>query len=46
MYTFQRLHCLLKLMLQFVHGRYKKVVEDFLKCVAAFNGATWALKLE
>jgi hypothetical protein len=29
-YRFQRLHCLLKLMLQSVHGRYKKVVDAFL----------------
>jgi hypothetical protein len=27
---FQKLHCLLKLMLQSVHGRYKKVVDAFL----------------
>ena len=30
MYRFQKLHCLLKLMLQPVHGRYKKVVDAFL----------------
>jgi hypothetical protein len=30
LYRFQRLHCLLKLMLQSVHGRYKKVVDAFL----------------
>ena len=30
MYRFQRLNCLLKLMLQSVHGRYKKVVDAFL----------------
>jgi hypothetical protein len=30
LYKFQRLHCLLKLMLQSVHGRYKKVVDAFL----------------
>jgi hypothetical protein len=30
LYRFQKLHCLLKLMLQSVHGRYKKVVDDFL----------------
>jgi hypothetical protein len=29
-YRFQRLNCLLKLMLQSVHGRYKKVVDVFL----------------
>jgi hypothetical protein len=30
LYRFQKLHCLLNLMLQSVHGRYKKVVDDFL----------------
>jgi hypothetical protein len=30
LYRFQKLHCLLKLMLQYVHGRYKKVVDAFL----------------
>jgi hypothetical protein len=30
LYRFQRLNCLLKLMLQSVHGRYKKVVDAFL----------------
>jgi hypothetical protein len=30
LYRFQRLNCLLKLMLQYVHGRYKKVVDVFL----------------
>jgi hypothetical protein len=30
MYRFQRLNCLLKLMLQSVHGRYKTVVDAFL----------------
>jgi hypothetical protein len=30
MYRFQRLNCLLKLMLQYVHGQYKKVVDSFL----------------
>jgi hypothetical protein len=30
LYRFQKLHCLLKLMLQSVHGCYKKVVEAFL----------------
>jgi hypothetical protein len=29
MYRFQKLHCLLNLMLQSVHGRYKKVVDAF-----------------
>jgi hypothetical protein len=29
-YIFQKLHCLLKLMLQSVHGPYKKVVGAFL----------------
>jgi hypothetical protein len=29
MYRFQKLHCLLNLMLQSVHGRYKKVVDVF-----------------
>jgi hypothetical protein len=29
LYRFQRLNCLLKLMLQSVHGRYKKVVDAF-----------------
>jgi hypothetical protein len=34
MYRFQKLHCLLKLMLQSVHGRYTKVVDAFhLACV-------------
>jgi hypothetical protein len=30
LYRFQKLHCLLTLMLQSVHGRYKKVVDAFL----------------
>ena len=30
LYRFQKLHCLLHLMLQSVHGRYKKVVDAFL----------------
>jgi hypothetical protein len=30
LYRFQKLHCLLKLMIQSVHGRYKKVVDAFL----------------
>jgi hypothetical protein len=30
LYRFQRLNCLLKLMLQSVHGRYKKVIYAFL----------------
>jgi hypothetical protein len=30
LYRFQKLYCLLKLMLQSVHGRYKKVVYAFL----------------
>jgi hypothetical protein len=30
LYRFQKLHCLLKLILQSVHGRYKKVVYAFL----------------
>jgi hypothetical protein len=30
LYRFQRLNCLLKLMLQSVHDRYKKVVDAFL----------------
>jgi hypothetical protein len=30
LYRFQRLNCLLKLMLQSFHGRYKKVVDAFL----------------
>jgi hypothetical protein len=30
LYRFQKLHCLLRLMLQSVHGRYKKVVDVFL----------------
>ena len=30
MYKFQKLHCLLKLMLQYFHGRYKKVLDAFL----------------
>jgi hypothetical protein len=35
LYRFQRLNCLLKLMLQSVHGCYKKVVDFFsdLACV-------------
>jgi hypothetical protein len=30
LYRFQKLHCLLKLMSQYVHGRYKEVVDAFL----------------
>jgi hypothetical protein len=30
LYRFQKLHCLLKLMLQSIYGRYKKVVYAFL----------------
>src|SRR5687768_2070898 len=30
LYRFQRLNCLLKLFLQSIHGRYKKVVDAFL----------------
>jgi hypothetical protein len=30
LYRFQKLHCLLKLMLQSIHGHYKKVVGAFL----------------
>jgi hypothetical protein len=30
MYRFQKLHCLPNLMLQSVHGRYKKVVDVFV----------------
>jgi hypothetical protein len=30
LYRFQKLHCLLKLMLQSVRGRYKKVVDAFV----------------
>jgi hypothetical protein len=30
LYRFQKLYCLLKLMLQYVHRRYKKVVDAFL----------------
>jgi hypothetical protein len=30
LYRFQKLHCFLKLILQSVHGRYKKVVDSFL----------------
>jgi hypothetical protein len=30
LYRFQKLHCLLTLILQSVHGRYKKVVGTFL----------------
>jgi hypothetical protein len=30
LYRFQKLHCLLYLMLQSVHSRYKKVVDAFL----------------
>jgi hypothetical protein len=30
LYRFYNLHCLLKLMLQSVHGRYKKDVDAFL----------------
>ena len=30
LYRFQRLHCLLNLRLQSVHGRYNKVVDAFL----------------
>jgi hypothetical protein len=31
LYIFQKLYCLLKLILQSVHGHYKKVVDDFIK---------------
>jgi hypothetical protein len=34
LYRFQKLHCLLNLMLQSVHGRYKKVVYTFLILLA------------
>jgi hypothetical protein len=38
LYRFQKLHCLLNLMLQYVHGRYKKVVDAFLiLCVLKFR---------
>jgi hypothetical protein len=30
LYRFQKLHCLLKLMIKSVHGRYNKVVDAFL----------------
>jgi hypothetical protein len=30
LYRFQKLHCLLNLLLQSVHGHYKKVVDSFL----------------
>jgi hypothetical protein len=30
LYRFQKLHCLLNLMLRSVHGRYNKVVDTFL----------------
>jgi hypothetical protein len=30
LYRFQKLHCLLNLLLQSVHGRYKKVVDALL----------------
>jgi hypothetical protein len=30
LYRFQKLHCLLNLILQSVHGHCKKVVDDFL----------------
>jgi hypothetical protein len=30
LYRFQRLNCLLKIMLQSIHSRYKKVVDAFL----------------
>ena len=30
LYRFHKLHCLLNLVLQYVHGRYKKVVDAFL----------------
>jgi hypothetical protein len=33
LYRFQKLHCLLKLILQFVHGRYTKVVDAFLTLI-------------
>jgi hypothetical protein len=33
LYRFQKLHCLLKLMLQSVQGHYKKVVGAFLICL-------------
>jgi hypothetical protein len=34
LYRFHKLQCLLKLLLQSVHGRYKKVVDVFLILVA------------
>jgi hypothetical protein len=34
LYRFQKLHCLLNLILQSVHGRYKKVVDTFLILLA------------
>jgi hypothetical protein len=34
LYRFQKLHCLLNLMLSPVHGRYKKVVDAFLILLA------------
>jgi hypothetical protein len=30
LYRFQKLYCFLKLILQSVHGRYKKVIDSFL----------------
>jgi hypothetical protein len=30
LHRFQKLHCLLNLLLQSVHGHYKKVVDSFL----------------
>jgi hypothetical protein len=33
LYRFQKLNCLLKLTLQSVHGRYKKVIDAFLSCL-------------
>jgi hypothetical protein len=30
LYRFPKLHCLLNLILQYVHGRYKKVIDAFL----------------
>jgi hypothetical protein len=55
LYRFQRVNCLLRLMLQSVHGRYNKVVDDFLillvlKChnhrpdrLIAMNFTKWLL---
>jgi hypothetical protein len=55
LYRFQKLHCLLNLMLQYVHGSYKKVVDAFLillvlkfhnhrpNCLRVMNFTNWLM---